>query len=202
MKELPEVLAEPYYYLSKLQAQKCKTLPQLRPYIAHLPCWVPHKRIADALGFNYDGIYNAIDWLKSKSSSSSAVYVWATEFENVHSLWRFWEPEIIKNNERFTGSEDYYQRQKYKVPRLPSGRFDSEEWNKRRDDAMRDAVKLKFCGAGLDRVQLRELLLSTKSHPLLSVKNDWYWGVKPTGEGENMLARLLMDLREELRKLP
>jgi len=58
---------------------------------------------------------------------------------------------------------------------------------------MRRAVREKFQDA-----TLRELLVASHPHPLLSIKNDDYWGVYPSGKGENALAKIEMELREEI----
>ena len=45
------------------------------------------------------------------------------------------------------------------------------------------------------RPALGGLLRSTHPHPLLALKEDAFWGVRRDGVGENMLARLWMELR-------
>jgi predicted NAD-dependent protein-ADP-ribosyltransferase YbiA (DUF1768 family) len=57
---------------------------------------------------------------------------------------------------------------------------------------MRTALRHKFANS-----DLRQLLISSYPHPLVSIKNDSYWGVTEAGVGENRLAALLMELREE-----
>merc|ERR1740123_2450079 len=115
-------------------------------------------------------------------------YLWATEFENVHSLWHFSEPRIRVNGRSYPNSEEFFHAQK-------PNPFDRDLWDGLRDDVMRAGVRAKFeAGEGL-----RELLLSTHPHPLLALKPDQYWGFDPRRGGENMLARLLEELRDEMR---
>ena len=38
-------------------------------------------------------------------------YLWATEFENVHSLWRYKEPPITIDGRTYRWSEDFYRAQ-------------------------------------------------------------------------------------------
>ena len=42
--------------------------------------------------------------------------------------------------------------------------------------------------------------MSTHPHPLLSIKPDTFWGFDARKGGENMLAKLLMELRSEMVK--
>ena len=180
--KLPNVaLNKPYYYLSKDQKDICARYPDLEHYIDDLPCWVPHTIVAQALGHGTSGIKNACTRLPRP------YYLWATEFENVHSFWNFEEPSFTVDGVHYQGSEDFYQSQKP----FP---FDAEIWDKQRDDVMRVAIRHKFAAS----TSLRDLLISTHPFPLLSIKSDSYWGVIPSGEGENRLAELLMELRAEL----
>jgi len=178
-KTLPEVLPEPLIYMSCEQRKvvgKYKDLKDLE-----LPCWVPHRRIAHALGHDDSGIQLAMRSLGDKP------YVWGTEFENVHSLWRFREPEFKIDGKRYPNSEEYFHSQK------PSP-FNAALWDTQRVDVMRKGVRAKFAASE----DLRDLLISTHPHPLLSVKADAFWGFDPRNGGENMLAKLEMELRDEL----
>lgn len=44
--------------------------------------------------------------------------------------------------------------------------------------------------------EAKRLLISTHPFPLLSIKDDTFWGFHPVRGGQNMLAQLLMDLRK------
>jgi len=187
-KTLPAELPpdEPYYYLSAAQRSICEQKSALAVYAPHLPGWVPHRQVANALGHKHDGIDAALRKLGGRP------YVWGTEFENVHSLWSFTEPHLTIDGQTYHCSEDYFHKKK------PSP-FDKRVWDGdgpglgRRDKVMEQAVRLKFA----DPV-LRELLIASYPHQLLSIKGDRYWGVTPAGVGENALARIEMELREEL----
>ena len=197
--ELPERLpaGEPYYYLSAKQTGRCSQLRELQPYAPFLPGklrstslstivnlvatllgWVPHRIVASALGYGHQGIDAAL------RRTNGRPYVWATEFENVHSTWSFCEPSIVIDGVNYHCSEDYYHAQK---PRP----FDDAVWRRERDSVMRKGLKTKFKDTALQR-----LLLSTGSHLLLSIKPDCYWGVTNDGQGDNRLAVLLMEIRE------
>merc|ERR1712039_545094 len=93
----------------------------------------------------------------------------------------------------YPGSEAYYHSQK------PSP-FDKALWegdtgpgNGMRDTVMARAVREKFKDP-----ELLLLLKATHPHPLVSIKPDAYWGIRPDGIGENMLAQLELNLRHEL----
>ena len=62
------------------------------------------------------------------------------------------------------------------------------DWEKVKDSVMFDAVKAKFT----QHKELKELLLSTE--------NDSYWGDGGNGKGKNKLGKILMKIREELKK--
>ena len=180
--QLPPQLpaGEPYTFLSAQQGAICAEHPELSAYAPHLPGWAPLRRVGAGLGHSPRGIEKALE-------RSEAPFVWATEFENVHTFWSFVEPSFEVEGRSYAGSEDYYQAQKPKP-------FQAELWDEQRDEVMRRALAYKFGS----RASLRELLLSTAPHPLLSLKRDRYWGVDPEGRGQNKLARLLMELRAEL----
>ncbi len=146
-----------------------------------LPGWAPHEVIASALGFGTRGIETAL------SLTGGRPYVWATEFENVHSFWTFNEEPVVVDGARHACIETYYHAQK---PRP----FDAQAWDSRRVDVMRAGLQVKFA-----RADLRALLLATQDHPLVAIKPDRFWGVDARVGGENMLARLLEEIRHEIR---
>lgn len=70
------------------------------------------------------------------------------------------------------------------------------DWNELKDDVMRKAVFAKFTQHG----ELRDLLLSTGDATLVEhTTNDNYWGDGGDGSGKNMLGKILMEVREQLR---
>jgi len=71
------------------------------------------------------------------------------------------------------------------------------DWESVKVDVMRRALAAKFD----QHPALRELLLSTGDAELVEhTVNDRYWGDGGDGSGRNMLGRLLVELRESLRK--
>ena len=92
---------------------------------------------------------------------------------------------------RYKDNEAFYHAQK---PRP----FDEAAWGGRRVEVMMRGLRLKFAACA----RARALLVSTWPHPLLSIKCDSFWGFHPVAGGSNMLAVLLMQLRDELRQTP
>ncbi|MCA9683095.1 MAG: hypothetical protein KC457_12925, partial [Myxococcales bacterium] len=142
---------QPYIYLSQAQAPVLQgRLRSLGAYLPHLPCWIPQRRIADALGFDHGGIERALEY------TGGVPYLWATEFENVHSLWRYDEPQLEIDGALHVDSEAYYHAQK---PRP----FDATRWDAVRVDVMQRALGHKLAA----RPSLARLLVETHPHPLL-----------------------------------
>ena len=70
-------------------------------------------------------------------------------------------------------------------------------WDSEKVGVMTGIVREKF----RQHPELAERLLSTGDEPLVE-RNSWgdrFWGVDMNGEGENMLGRILMLVRDELR---
>jgi len=110
-------------------------------------------------------------------------------------------------------SEHYFQAQKFndlshvtKIRQAESPRKAAElgrlrsvplrpDWESVKDDVMRTAVRAKFT----THDDLRKLLLSTGDEELIErTTDDYYWGGGDTGEGKNMLGKILMEVRREL----
>jgi ribA/ribD-fused uncharacterized protein len=71
-----------------------------------------------------------------------------------------------------------------------------EDWERVKDEVMREALQAKFS----QHPNLRSLLLKTDDALLIEhTKNDAYWGDGGDGRGKNRLGELLMELREHLR---
>ena len=154
---LPSDLSEPMIFLSGRQRLVAARYPALASL--ELPCWAPHRTVATALGHSHCGIEHALNHLGGKP------YVWATEFENVHSLWRYPEPKIEVGGRRHKCSEVYYHSRK------PSP-YVNVVWCEQREAVMEEAVRAKLrADPALER-----LLLATHPHPLLSIKGDRVWG--------------------------
>lgn len=204
----------------------------LKQYAPFLPGWVPWRDIAKAMGFDESGIEQAEERFDGPA-------VWGTEFENVHVFWDFEEPGFtLENGDEFSGSEQLYQLQKagainsggyHELKQhfvkpctagdafsrggrggVVSDYYDGSNWGEgvaeggRRDEAMKVALKHKFRNDSLEA-----LLMSTKSHRLVSIKGDSYWGFAPkrslSGSARsvgnlsvNKLATLLEERRAEL----
>ncbi len=72
-----------------------------------------------------------------------------------------------------------------------------KNWDSKKDNVMYDALKAKFT----QYPELQELLLGTKEKVLIEhTENDSYWGDGGDGTGKNRLGKLLMKIREELKK--
>jgi ribA/ribD-fused uncharacterized protein len=70
------------------------------------------------------------------------------------------------------------------------------DWENVKDDVMRAAVRAKFT----QNIVIRQTLISTKNAILVEhTKNDSYWGDGGDGSGKNMLGKILMEVREELK---
>ncbi|MEL6903463.1 MAG: NADAR family protein [Cyanobacteria bacterium J06606_4] len=71
------------------------------------------------------------------------------------------------------------------------------DWDTVKDDIMRQALYAKFA----QHPSLKEMLLATGEANIVEhTKNDSYWGDGGDGTGLNMLGKILVELREELKK--
>lgn len=69
------------------------------------------------------------------------------------------------------------------------------DWEKVKDDIMREVVRAKF----QQHEDLKEILLSTQDSILVEhTVNDSYWGDGGDGSGKNMLGKILMEVRKEM----
>jgi ribA/ribD-fused uncharacterized protein len=121
---------------------------------------------------------------------------------------------IALDGKRWPTSEHYFQAQKFQDPgkreeirkanspmiaaRLGRSRKSPlrRDWESVKIGVMHDAVRAKFT----QHDTLRALLLSTGDAKLVEhTENDSYWGDGGDGSGKNMLGRILMQVRDELR---
>lgn len=121
---------------------------------------------------------------------------------------------ISLDGELWPTSEHYFQAQKFeeaayrqKIRKTSSpmqaarlGRDRKQtlrgDWEAVKIGVMRQAVTAKFT----QHEELRALLLSTGDAQVVEhTENDDYWGDGGDGSGQNMLGRILMQVREELR---
>ena len=171
--------------------------------------WCPQRLVSQSL-FGERGLKTIF-----ACEAHYGVFVWATEFSNVHSTWYFDEPKLMIDGEEWAGSEAYFQAMKslgtpdhQKVKRLMKDATPMEayrigrrhmlrdDWEAVKVNAMRKAVHAKFTQCE----HLEELLLSTREHPLVQVKpGDDFWGTGPNHQGQNILGELLMELRRHIR---
>ena len=71
-----------------------------------------------------------------------------------------------------------------------------KDWEITKDDIMREALRAKFT----QNEELKKILLETgDAHLVEHTTNDRYWGDGGDGSGKNMLGKLLMELRDELK---
>lgn len=70
------------------------------------------------------------------------------------------------------------------------------DWQAVKDDIMRRAVRAKF----EQNPDIRAVLLGTGGEELIEdAPGDYYWGCGAEGIGKNMLGKILMEIRGELR---
>ena len=70
-----------------------------------------------------------------------------------------------------------------------------KDWNEARIEVMKKAVSVKF----QDNSKLKKVLLETGNRELVeNSPRDSYWGIGKNGDGENMLGKILMEVRSKL----
>eukprot|EP01128_Nolandella_sp_AFSM9_P012455 TRINITY_DN92_c0_g1_i1.p2 TRINITY_DN92_c0_g1~~TRINITY_DN92_c0_g1_i1.p2 ORF type:complete len:225 (+),score=23.07 TRINITY_DN92_c0_g1_i1:598-1272(+) len=210
-KTLPTRLTTPMFYLAASQQAKLTQLGLVLPAGLSLPLWVPLVELSTAL-------FSASGGERVRTVATHyGNFVWATEFANVHTTWAYDEQPLVLNGETFGGPEQYFQLMKslggadhenvkvimrraspseaFGIGRTHSMRVD---WEQVKDVVMTQAVAAKF-----EAIALRELLLSTGTHPLVQLKpGDGYWGTGPSNKGRNQLGVILQELRTNLRQGP
>lgn len=71
------------------------------------------------------------------------------------------------------------------------------DWEQVKDDVMREAVRQKF----RTHLDIRQILLDTGAEEIVeNAPSDYYWGIGADGSGKNMLGKILMEVRDELRR--
>ncbi|MFA6609070.1 MAG: NADAR family protein [Candidatus Paceibacterota bacterium] len=125
----------------------------------------------------------------------------------------FYRSRIFLNGKWWNTVEHYYQAMKTvfvdeqemvrfaKTPRIARelgqtvtfrDHFDKDKYH-----VMKDAVLAKF----VQHRELREQLLATNDEVLIEDSPvDYYWGCGADGTGQNMLGKVLMEVRTELRR--
>ena len=111
-------------------------------------------------------------------------------------------------------TEHYFQAQKYigtprydQIANAESPRIAADlgrdrglplraDWEQVKDDSMRKCVREKV----LQHPQIKDLLMNTGEEEIVEDSPiDWYWGCGKDGTGKNMLGKILMEVREELK---
>jgi ribA/ribD-fused uncharacterized protein len=122
---------------------------------------------------------------------------------------------IAVRGHRWPTSEHFFQAQKFEDPKVREairavkspmvaarmGRNRKHrlrrDWDSARVHVMREALHAKFT----QHADLREVLLSTGDATIVEhTERDDFWGDGGDGSGRNMLGRLLMELRDQLRR--
>lgn len=71
-----------------------------------------------------------------------------------------------------------------------------KDWEDIKDDIMRKAVFEKFS----QNKSIRNILISTKDEVIVEdTSSDYYWVIKSNGTGKNMLGKILMEVRNQLK---
>jgi ribA/ribD-fused uncharacterized protein len=104
---------------------------------------------------------------------------------------------------KFAGKPDFFEVMKTNTPgdaaRMGRDRKRPlrKDWESVKDGIMMKALRAKFAAHD----DLRLLLLSTNDEELIEdTTDDYYWGCGTEGTGKNMLGKLLVRLRGELRE--
>lgn len=124
----------------------------------------------------------------------------------------FWRAKITIYGRIWDTTEHAYQSQKTSVP----GEIDKiwacktpkesrllgqicqlrPDWDDVKDRVMKECCIAKFT----QHADLKKLLLETGDAELIEDSPvDWYWGCGKDGTGKNMLGKILMEIRAELR---
>ena len=101
---LPKTLAESHCYIAP--NTRHQSLKLKYGWNFSLGAWCP-QRVVSRSFFGADG-----EATVRACEAHYGMFVWATEFSNVHSLFSFDEPGIVVDGEQWAGSEAYFQAQK------------------------------------------------------------------------------------------
>ncbi len=154
---------------------------------------------------------------KHENRNPDAIYFWKIKelYGEFSNFSRYSITEIASDGMvvEYMTSEHYFQAKKFIDPELQAKVREAEnpmasatlgrtlsplrpDWNEVRVDVMRTALRLKF----EQHEFLKDLLLATEDREIVEYSNsDSYWGCGPNFDGENMLGKLLMELRSVLR---
>lgn len=106
---------------------------------------------------------------------------------------------LVYNNREYVSVEHFYQYAKYAKNRGKSVSL-KKHWDVHRNRVMQQALKKKFTDS-----MMRDLLIKTGNKELVNQnhKHDRFWGVcvcvKHHGSGTNMLGKILMKIRDDIK---
>lgn len=163
----------------------------------------------------YSNVIDSEDKNIEKLSSENKIF-FLSKSKQFFQFSNFYEKEFTINDVTYRTIEHYFQSAKFisddfeygqkiinaktpgKAKGLGRGNSKSlkKDWNESRVDIMYEGLKAKFT----QNKDLMQLLLSTEDKELIENNpSDSFWGIGKNQQGKNMLGKLLMKLREELR---
>lgn len=127
----------------------------------------------------------------------------------------FWKAKMTIYGKIWDTIEHAYQAQKTEIPEEQNKIWAAKtarsardmgqlvqmrpDWDDVKDQVMRECVRAKM----KQHPDLQAQLLATNDEELIEDSPvDWYWGCGKDGTGKNMLGKILMEVRDELLKLP
>lgn len=126
--------------------------------------------------------YQAVFYEEGISWPSVEHYFQAHKFPNIPYY------DIIRTAPTPEKAKEYGRSSKYKI---------LSNWDKIREDIMRNAMRLKFS----QNLILREALKDTKNNHIEYDSDEDFWGNGTKGNGQNLMGECLMAIREELKNL-
>lgn len=144
-----------------------------------------------------------------------AIYFYGTNEVPYGCFSNFSAHPFRLENQQWRTSEHYFQAMKFAghpdhveaLRQMPSpmqvakaGRSRARplrsDWEAVKDDVMRAALHAKFT----QHLEIKAVLLGTGDEEIVeNTTNDHYWGIGSSGTGLNMLGKLLVELRTQLR---
>ena len=172
LRELPETLAEPMFYLSRLQRSVLLSTPGLEGFADDLPGWVPYRSVSAAFGHDVRAIAAA-------SKDTGRPFVWAPELENARRNWYYIEHPLRIRGKVYNDIERYI------------------ESNGATASTVIEGIDAKLRASP----EVVSLLMSTRDHPLVFVGEDDVMGIDHrTFCGQNVLGSVYASYREEFSR--
>jgi len=155
-----------------------------------------------------------VDYNRNQWPTGDVIGPFKNDFEY---LSNFYEADLVYNGTEFATSEHAFQAMKAldeeelydeiasstdpkEAKKLGKKADLPEDWHDDRKYIMLEIVTAKFA----QNRDLREKLIGTEDELLVELNwwNDTYWGADSTsGEGKNMLGRILMEVRSSLQSV-